>query len=81
MQNKYIPVSCVLYDQLELFALRKTRIHLGFKQNDPMAFAEGIILDIYTDLDHVEYLRLSDGQTFRLDAIQTLNGEAVPNHC
>ncbi|MEZ4775044.1 MAG: hypothetical protein R3D00_17805 [Bacteroidia bacterium] len=81
MQNKYIPVSCALYDQLELLAMRKTRIQLGYESEHMLSFTEGVIQDLYTDEDHVEFLKFTDGQVIRLDKLKVLNGEPVPNYC
>lgn len=81
MQNKYIPVSCALYDQLELLAMRKIRVQLGYESEHILSFTEGIIQDIYTGENHVEFLKLNNGMVIRLDQLKTLNGEPVPNFC
>ncbi|MEZ4825652.1 MAG: Rho-binding antiterminator [Bacteroidia bacterium] len=81
MQNKYIPVSCVLYDELELLAMRNITVTIEFQSGESIATTSGIIRDLYTDEAHVEYLSLSNGLILRLDALVQVNGKPVPGYC
>lgn len=67
-QAPYHPISCDLYDDLVLAAMRKARIKLTAHHGDPPTCAEGIIEEIFT-AQGAEWARLSDGSRWRLDEV------------
>lgn len=82
MENKYIPVSCSLYDQLELLAMRKTDsevFYLGEKGNE--LNHKGKVVDVFSAKDRIEYLVFEDGLKIRLDRLKILNGESYAPNC
>lgn len=81
MEDKYLPVSCAFYDQLELLAMRRSKVSLIYELNEKPIRTEGIIEDVYSAEDRVEYLRLSSGEVIRLDHINQLNDTNIPDYC
>lgn len=73
----YTPISCGIYDQLELYAMRRQTIQLELIDDSRRLIrTQGIIEDLWAR-DGVEYGRLKDGQEFRLDELMTVNGQAI----
>ena len=75
---KYTPISCELYDELELAALRKTAVTL--------ALADGvidhvIIKNLETRKDDGEYMITESGLEIRLDEIISFNGKPFEEKC
>ena len=67
----YHPVSCVLYDQVEVFATFRTQVELIIgTATDPETII-GVIVDVNTRKDG-EYLKLENGREIRLDRVQSL---------
>ena len=72
--EKYIPINCNYYDELELFALRKTNckiVLLGEKEEETI---QGLIQNLYTRKGE-EFMLLNDGKEIRLDKIISVNGK------
>lgn len=62
-------LSCALYDQLELNAMRQVKVKLSFKRADQnMVVVEALIADLYVR-DGKEYLLTDRGQEYSLDEL------------
>lgn len=74
--KEYIPVSCRLYDKLELHALRNEKCTITFSdEKNKTATMECVITDLFSQ-NKVEYLKTSAGFILRLDKIIELNGNS-----
>lgn len=74
MEAKYRPIACDFHDRLEAFATLRTRVRLTLSADPPeggpvATHAEGLIADLYTTAAKAEFLRLENGEIFRLDRI------------
>lgn len=74
MDPAYRPIACDFHDRLEAFATLRTPVCLTLaadpREGGPVAVqAEGRIADLYTTASKEEFLRLENGETYRLDRI------------
>ncbi|MCK5824563.1 MAG: hypothetical protein KAG96_04075 [Ichthyobacteriaceae bacterium] len=65
-------LSCGLYDQLEVFAMRKTEIKLSYFKGDDQVTATGVITDIKSK-DGVEFVILNNSTEIKTQDIVTAN--------
>ncbi len=72
--KKYTPISCDLYDQLEIAAMRNSvcKLEIG-SQAEVRKTIEARIEDLFVR-EKVEYAKLSTGATIRLDELVRMNG-------
>ena len=70
----YHPVSCELYDQIQVVIQRKIPITIEYVENEKKATSKGFVQTM-TMVDNKEYLILNDNKKIRLDLILTLNGK------
>lgn len=62
-------LSCALYDQLELNAMRQVKVKLSFKRADQnMVVVEALIADLFVR-EGKEYLLTDRGQEYSLDEL------------
>lgn len=71
----YTPIACHLYDELEIVAMRRKTVEVVFQDELSHPPVEAKISDLWAR-DGVEYLKLSTGETFRLDQIQSVDGQS-----
>jgi Rho-binding antiterminator len=80
-EKTYQPIDCDYYDRLEAWATTKTDCRILYK--DETGAEQEIsarIEDLYT-ADHVEYMRLDNGQELRLDTLVAVNDIPLPAQC
>ena len=78
MKKSYHPISCSLYDELEMMAMRRTSVQIEtINENGGASKADGIIRTFQTNEDKEEFLLLENGEKIRLDRIHALNGKDV----
>ena len=65
--SDYTPISCDIHSELELLAMRRTRI--SFVLTDGNEKIQGIISDFKVEKG-AEYLVLDNGESIRLDRIK-----------
>lgn len=68
----YQPIDCDYYDRLEAWATQNALLTIYTKAGDASQVVEAVIVDLWAK-DHVEYMKLSTGDTIRLDAIVAIN--------
>ena len=74
MTKEYKPIACGLYDELELRALRKSKLILSYKDdNNNVISLECVIVDLFSR-DKIEYLKTDKGMLIRLYDILDLDG-------
>ena len=81
MEEKYIPINCDFYDEIELRALRKSKCSIVFRneQNEEETVV-GIITNVYAK-NKEEFLVINNEVKFRLDRLISIDGKLVPNAC
>ncbi len=72
MQNKYTPISCHFYDELEAIAVKKIKVKIIYIQEEKEIEIEDFIID-FKNFNKEEFLVLSSGQYIRLDKIIKIN--------
>jgi Rho-binding antiterminator len=79
--EKYQPISCDFYDELELLAIRKTVAKIIIR-NDANEIEEiqNSIKTLYTK-NKEEFLVLDNGKEIRLDKLVSVNGIELKNYC
>lgn len=70
-EKTYTPINCSIYDQIEIFAMRKTPVELIVNQEGAEVKLEGLIVDINA-LKEGEFLTMASGQEIRLDRVISL---------
>jgi transcriptional antiterminator Rof (Rho-off) len=78
MSNPYKPVSCALYDQLELSAMHKKPVTLTLADGREETI---IIAGMETRKNEGEYLITTTGTEIRLDYIVKFNGTELQTMC
>ena len=73
-EQKYTPISCDYYDELELFALRQTPCELRIQVGEKEQILYGKIKNLYARKGE-EFLVLDDKTEIRLDQIISVNGK------
>lgn len=81
MNKEYKPIACGLHDELELRALRKSKIELSFTdESNSVQTISCVIADIFSK-DKIEYLKTDNGLFIRLDDIVELDGIPFNKSC
>jgi len=79
MENKqpYIPISCVYYDLIEHYAVRKEVVHIIIQSEKGPEEFHSRILDTRVK-EKVEYMLIeTPAMSIRMDQIVSLNGEKL----
>ena len=72
-QRKYVPLDCLLHDELESFATLRTRVTVEYRSaTDAVHKIEDVIVDIF-NRSGVEFLKLATGVEIRLDDLVSVN--------
>jgi len=80
-EQPYQPIDCNYYDRLEAWATLRTVCRILYRdENEQQQEVSAIIEDVYTALK-VEYMRLDNGLTIRLDKLVAVNDIPLPDHC
>ena len=79
--SDYTPINCQFYDELEALATTGTRCQLVYRTepDSPPITYQGIITDLFTE-EKVEYLRLVDGFTLRLDQLLAVDNKEARDY-
>ena len=79
--EKYQPISCDFYDELELLAIRKTVAKIIIRsEEDGVEEIQNAIKTLYTK-NKEEFLVLENGREIRLDKLVSVNGIELKNYC
>jgi len=78
--EKYVPINCDFYDELEALATIGKRVKLSYMENSARIETSGIIRNLFTK-DSVEYMTLDNGISFRLDKLVEIDGKIPPDVC
>ena len=80
MNKEYKPIACELHDELELRALRKSKVILSYKDENNINSLGCVITDIFSK-DKVEYLKTDAGLIIRLDDLVAVDNISFNEHC
>ena len=81
MSQKYQPISCHFYDELELLAIRqKNCLIVYLDEAGHQLEKEAIIID-FKIIDAAEYMLLKDGEKIRLDRLVSVDGKVLKGFC
>ena len=76
----YLPISCDLHSELELYALRQQPVEIRYATAEgDEATVEASIRDLYTR-NGEEFLLLPDGSEIRLDQLVSVGGKLLANY-
>ena len=78
--EKYIPINCDFYDELEAIATIGKRVKIVFLDESAKVIVQGVIRDLFTR-ESVEYMKLDSGLVIRLDKLVEIDGKLPPNVC
>lgn len=81
MKEKYIPINCDFYDEIEILAMRGTKCKIVYqdKENEVLTI-EGIINDVYAK-NKEEFLIVNKELKIRLDQLISIDDKMVPKAC
>ena len=80
MPSDYKPISCDLYDELELRSLRKLVIELQFLRGSETVTLTTTIDDLNTR-EGEEFATLGTGEIIRLDRLVMVDGQVFGGSC
>lgn len=81
MSKKYKPISCSFYDELELFALRKMKVEIIFKNEEAKEQRTRSSIKTIETSKGEEFLILANGEKLRLDKLVSVNGKILGKSC
>ena len=73
--EKYIPINCDLYDELEILAMHKQKTVIVYIDNDEEKTLQEVLIKNVYSREKVEYLLLESGAEIRLDQLVTVDGK------
>lgn len=76
----YVPINCSFYDYLEEAATLRASSIIEHSENDSIIKVESKINTLFIE-DKVEYMKLENGQSIRLDNLISFNGRPLPKSC
>lgn len=80
MKQNYTPVSCLLYDELERYAVKSTNVKIKYLEDNEEKSIEDFIINLETK-NKEEFLILKSGGKIRLDKIISLNDKVFSEEC
>ena len=78
--EKYVPINCDFYDELESLATIGKAVRMVYLDNSARVEVQGVIRDLFTK-ESVEFARLDSGVIFRLDKLIEIDGKLPPDVC
>ena len=78
--EKYVPINCDFYDELEALATMGKRVRLVYLDDGARLEVHAAIRDLFT-LESVEYAKLDSGVVFRLDKLVEVDGKLPAGLC
>lgn len=78
MSTAYKPINCDYYDRLEAWATTQADCEIKYEEEGVTKEVNARIEDVYAH-DHIEYMRLNNGQVIRLDTIISVNDIPLPD--
>ena len=81
MNQKYQPINCHFYDELELLAIRQQAISIFYfnKSEEELQIMDTIV--DFKIIDQAEFLILKSGLKIRLDRLISVDGKVLEGFC
>lgn len=80
-EQKYQPISCDYYDELEIVAMRQTIAEVVFENEAGEKTTISTKIKTLQTRNSEEFLILENGDEIRLDKLISMNGKVVKNYC
>jgi len=82
MKEKYIPINCDFYDEIEILAMRKNKCKIVYrdKEDKVQTLVDVIINDVYAK-NKEEFLIINNELKIRLDQLISIDDKMVPGVC
>lgn len=80
MDDKYIPIACGFYDELESLAVKNKEVNFKYIENKQECEINDFIKDLKTK-NKEEFVILKSGKEIRLDKLISINGKEPPKTC
>ncbi len=74
-EEKYIPINCDLYDELEILAMHKQKTVIVYMDSGKEKTLQEVLIKNVYSREKVEYLQLETGTEIRLDQLVTVDGK------
>ena len=68
-EEPYVPIDCSLHDRYLAWATLRKEISITFMDHGTQQVTQGRIIDVFTDHDRTEWLKMTNGERIRLDRI------------
>ena len=82
MKEKYIPINCDFYDEIEIRAMRKSKCKIVYrdKEEEVQTLVDVIINDVFAK-NKEEFLIINNELKIRLDQLISIDDKMVPGFC
>lgn len=81
MSQKYQPISCHFYDELELLAIRQKNCSIVYLDETGNQLEKVAIIIDFKIMDAAEFMLLKDGEKIRLDRLVSVDGKVLKGFC
>ncbi len=81
MSQKYQPISCHFYDELELLAIRQKNCSIVYLDETGSQLKKFAVITDFKIIDAAEFMLLKDGDKIRLDRLISVDGKVLQGFC
>ncbi len=81
MTQKYQPINCHFYDELELLAIRQKNCVIIYLDETDNQLEKSAVITDFKIIDAAEYMLLKDGDKIRLDRLVAVDGKVLKGFC
>jgi Rho-binding antiterminator len=79
--EKYIPINCNYYDELEAYATLRKNVLIRYRENGTDIQEKTARIVDFQFKEKVEFMLLDDDTAIRLDWLISVDGKVVPLAC
>ena len=80
MPQRYNPIACHVYDELESLAVRGAFCRIQFVSAGEVESVESRIFDVFSR-NKEEFIKIEDGREIRLDRLRSIDGKLIDGTC
>ncbi|MFK7981948.1 MAG: hypothetical protein AB8G86_18355 [Saprospiraceae bacterium] len=81
MSQKYQPINCHFYDELELLAIRQKRCLIVYFDEAKNQLEKSAVIIDFKIIAAAEFMLLKDGDKIRLDRLIAVDGKVLEGFC
>lgn len=81
MSQKYQPINCHFYDELELLAIRQKHCSILYLDETGNQLEKSAVIIDFKIIAAAEYMLLKDGDKIRLDRLVAVDGKVLEGFC